>query len=295
MLIRKVADDLKELNKNKETAENEKQKTENAVLNAVKEKYETILNEKAANSKNPIDSITRFADKVQRRLSELESLKEKMEGKIVQKDEKINQLFKVYSHIVIDTFEQTRENLNKVCENARKSEVVSDRFIKRVLQNDAFNVGDFMKEALDDILNNEQNIKDCNEDEIKKSLHNLFLSAVQGNSWLQTLSCIYLYVQHPKVADFFAKKGINVGCINVSFILTEHIMRLLDIKLSYPKLFEETFDSNLYDEATLSDVNDYVDNVKELVGDRHGVITDMHRLGYTADGETVKAQVVRFN
>ena len=60
-------------------------------------------------------------------------------------------------------------------------------------------------------------------------------------------------------------------------------------------LFEDIYDSNLYDESTLSDVKDYVNDVKELVGDRQGVIIDMFRLGYTANGETHKAKVTRFN
>ena len=82
---------------------------------------------------------------------------------------------------------------------------------------------------------------------------------------------------------------------NSSFILTEQMLRALGIELHYPILFEDIYDSNLYDESTLSDVKDYVNDVKELVGDRQGVIIDMFRLGYTANGETHKAKVTRFN
>ena len=97
------------------------------------------------------------------------------------------------------------------------------------------------------------------------------------------------------MASYFTENKIDVGCINVSFILTEQMMRTFGIELHYPKLFEDTFDAELYDESTLSDVKDYVSDVKELVGDRRGVIIDMFRLGYTSDGETHKAIVTRFN
>ena len=73
------------------------------------------------------------------------------------------------------------------------------------------------------------------------------------------------------------------------------MMRAFGIELHYPQLFEDTFDSNVYDESTLSDVKDYVSDLKELVGDRQGIIIDMFRLGYTSDGQTHKAKVTRFN
>ena len=287
----------------KENAEREKNEANALITNEVKSHYHNLFN-KDLPSEDSISAIGLFVEQVKETLSELNqrvieknviiSNKEEeiANQKIInsEKDKEIKILCEDYSNIILTAFEQIENNLNSAYKNAKSSDALPNKFIQRVIQNDAFNVSDFMDE-LKKIVNNSS----LGHKSIIESLHNLFLDTVQSNSWVQTLSHIYLYVQNSTVASYFNENKIDVSNINASFILTEQMMRALGIELHYPKLFEDTFDPNLYDESTLSDVKDYVNDVKELVGDRQGVIIDMFRLGYTSDGQTHKAKVTRFN
>ncbi len=199
-------------------------------------------------------------------------------------------MYQDYSTFILTAFEHIENDLVRTCKNANSKDALPAKFIQRVIKNDAFDVYGFM-ENLKSIINNPK----FKHDDVQTSLKELFLDAVQNNSWIQTLSHIYLYVQNPQVASYFTQNKIDVRSIYSSFILTEQMLRAFGIKLHYPMLFEDIYDSNLYDESTLSDVKDYVNDVNELVGDRQGVIIDMFRLGYTANGETHKAKVTRFN
>ena len=287
----------------KESALEDKKAADTLITNEVKSHFQNLFKEELP-SDDSINAINIFVERVGTAIGNLNNEIDKKNDLIVKKeteidnqkkelDEKekeIKTLCEDYSCFIVTAFEQVEKDLVRTCQSARTSDALPAKFIQRVIQNDAFNVSDFMSEMRGIINNSSSDHKD-----IIKSLHNLFLDTIQSNSWVQTLSHIYLYVQKPEVASYFTKNKIDVGCINASFILTEHMMRALGIELHYPKLFEETFDSNVYDESTLSDVKDYVSDVKELVGDRQGVIIDMFRLGYTSDGETHKAKVTRFN
>ena len=308
--ISTIAEDISILQKEKdnaliekENALNEKNEANALIINEVKTHYHNLFN-KDLSSEDSIDAIDQLVEQVGKNITELsQKVIEKngiilsKEGEIAnqkkvldEKDNEIKTLCEDYSNFIVTAFGQVEKDLVRTCQNARTSDALPSRFIQRVIQNDAFNVSDFMGE-MRKIVNNSS----LGHKGIITSLRNLFLDTVQSNSWVQTLSHIYLYVQKPEVASYFTKNRIDVGCINASFILTEQMMRALGIELHYPKLFEDTFDSNVYDESTLSDVKDYVSDLKELVGDRQGVIIDMFRLGYTSDGQTHKAKVTRFN
>lgn len=291
--ISKLAEEMTSLQDERDNALNEKE-------NALKEKDEVIINEikthyhnlfnKDLSSEDSISAIGLFVEQVKEGFSELNQEVIEKDGIISNKIEEIKTLCEDYSNIILTAFEQIENNLNDAYKNAKSSDALPNKFIQRVIQNDAFNVSDFMDE-LKKIVNSTS----LSHKNIIEFLRNLFLDTVQNNSWVQTLSHIYLYVQNSTVASYFNENKIDVSSINASFILTEQMMRALGIELHYPKLFEDIFDSNLYDESTLSDVKDYVNDVKELVGDRQGVIIDMFRLGYTSDGQTHKAKVTRFN
>lgn len=298
-----LIEDISSLQDEKERALREKKAADTLIINKVKSHFQNLFKEELSPD-GSIDAINRFVEHVKKVIDGLnneiiekekiirnkESVIGNQQKVIDQKESEIKVLCKDYSNFIVTAFEQVEKDLVRACQNAKTSDALPAKFIQRVIQNDAFNVNDFMDE-MKKIINNPS----LGHKEIITSLHNLFLDTVQSNSWVQTLSHIYLYVQKPEVASYFTKNKIDVGCINASFILTEQMMRALGIELHYPKLFEDIFDSNLYDESTLSDVKDYVNDVKELIGDRQGVIIDMFRLGYTSDGQTHKAKVTRFN
>lgn len=287
----------------KKSALEDKKTADTLITNEVKSHFQNLFKEELS-SDDSINAINIFVEHVGTAIGNLNNEIDKKNDLIVkketeidnqkkeleEKEKEIKTLCEDYSNFVVTAFEQVEKDLVRTCRSARTSDALPTKFIQRVIENDAFNVSDFMSEIRGIINNSSSDHKD-----IIKSLHNLFLDTVQSNSWVQTLSHIYLYVQKPEVASYFTKNKIDVGCINASFILTEQMMRAFGIELHYPQLFEDTFDSNVYDESTLSDVKDYVSDLKELVGDRQGVIIDMFRLGYTADGETHKAKVTRFN
>ena len=311
--IGRVSDLVKDMSSLQEDKENalqekmhaleEKETADTLIINEVKSHFQSLF-KKELSSDDSIKAINILVENVGKVIGDLNN--EIVENKnllvsketeianqkndLANKEKEIKTLCEDYSNFIVTAFEQVEKDLVRTCQNARTSDALPSRFIQRVIQNDAFNVSDFMDEMRKIV-----NMSSLGHKEIITSLHNLFLDTVQSNSWAQTLSHIYLYVQKPEVASYFTKNKIDVGCINASFILTEQMMRALGIELHYPKLFEDTFDSNVYDESTLSDVKDYVSDLKELVGDRQGVIIDMFRLGYTADGETHKAKVTRFN
>lgn len=291
-----IVEEMSSLVKDKNTAlsdmENairEKETAKTLIINEVKSHYQNLFKEDLS-SEDPTSAIDILIGKVKEKISKLEKDIDKKEIINNEKDKEIQALCQDYSNLMSTAFEKIEKDLVRTCKNAKTTDGLATKFIQRVINNDAFGVDGFMEE-LKSIINNPT----FNHEKVQTSLKELFLDAVQNNSWIQTLSHIYLYVQNPQVASYFTQNKIDVRCINSSFILTEQMLRALGIELHYPILFEDIYDSNLYDESTLSDVKDYVNDVKELVGDRQGVIIDMFRLGYTANGETHKAKVTRFN
>lgn len=287
--ISTIVEEMCSLKDDKEKAVKDKDDANTLILDEVKSHYMVLFKEDLS-SEDPIYAIDKLIEKVKNNISYWQTEYNKLQEIVKGKDEEIKTLYQDYSTFILTAFEHIENDLVRTCKNANSKDALPAKFIQRVIKNDAFDVYGFM-ENLKSIINNPK----FKHDDVQTSLKELFLDAVQNNSWIQTLSHIYLYVQNPQVASYFTQNKIDVRCINSSFILTEQMLRALGIELHYPVLFEDIYDSNLYDESTLSDVKDYVNDVKELVGDRQGVIIDMFRLGYTANGETHKAKVTRFN
>ena len=287
--ISTIVEEMCSLKDDKEKAVKEKDDANTLIIDEVKSHY-MVLFEEDLSSEDPIYAIDKLIEKVKNKISNCQTENNKLQIIVNGKDEEIKTLYQDYSTFILTAFEHIENDLVRTCKNANSKDALPAKFIQRVIKNDAFDVYGFM-ENLKSIINNPK----FKHDDVQTSLKELFLDAVQNNSWIQTLSHIYLYVQNPQVASYFTQNKIDVRSIYSSFILTEQMLRAFGIKLHYPMLFEDIYDSNLYDESTLSDVKDYVNDVKELVGDRQGVIIDMFRLGYTANGETHKAKVTRFN
>lgn len=284
-----IVEEMSSLVDDKNKAVQAKDAANTLIIDEVKSHYNGLFNEDLS-SKDPISAIGILIEKVKNKISNCQTENYNLQTIVNGKDKEIKALCQDYSTFILTAFEHIENDLVRTCKNANSKDVLPNKFIQRVIKNDAFDVDGFM-ENLKSIINN----PDFNHNDMQTSLKELFLDAVQNNSWIQTLSHIYLYIQNPQVASYFIQNKIDVRCINSSFILTEQMLRAFGIELHYPMLFKDIYDPNLYDESTLSDVKDYVNDVKELVGDRQGVIIDMFRLGYTANGETHKAKVTRFN
>ncbi len=192
----------------KKNAIREKETAKTLIINEVKSHYQNLFKEDLS-SEDPTSAIDILIGKVKEKISTLEKDIDKKEIINKEKDKEIQALCQDYSNLMSTAFEKIENDLVRTCKNAKTTDGLATKFIQRVINNDAFGVDGFMEE-LKSIINNPT----FNHEKVQTSLKELFLDAVQNNSWIQTLSHIYLYVQNPQVASYFTQNKIDVRCIN---------------------------------------------------------------------------------
>jgi hypothetical protein len=267
------------------------------VIACLKEKYQELFNEEMKlNDSNPLNAVNVLSQQVAEKIDRLRNIISENENKLRNNDDELKEknqaltsVCNQYMLIISNTFNQVRQFVSGACNDVYNESPLPSRFIQLVQDNDGFPLETF-KVQLQEILS-----EDTEFEKKKTKLHDLFMQALSANSWIHGLTRMYLYVQLPEIAAQFEGDGLDVRDIKTAFVLTEHLLNVVDIKLSYPNLFIDQFNDTLYEVESLADVRDYVNNVNELVGNRHDIIIDLHRVGYASQGQVQKPIVSIFN
>ena len=297
---------IEEIEEKRQQAEEDRSK----VLEKISSAYQAMFGKHlTSEDKNVVSAFENFAEKakvaineVQNRLEEaqtsLESEKTahredvgKLKEECEQKEQRIRDISKECMEMVSATFnENICESIESTCGD--ESSDIAEKFMQFVPQNDGYTLEQFKKE-FNEILENEDN----DFDKVKAKVKKLFESALDSNSWIHGLARMFLYVQQPEIAKLFENSEVSTIKITRAFILTEQLLREVDITLTYPGLFKDVYDEEKYTIENLSDIDRIVgvELVKKLVGNRKKLLIDMHRVGFESNGLNSKPMVSSFN
>lgn len=257
--------------------------------------FEENLN---SEDKNVISAFENFAKKASTAINEVQTSLEsektaagKLEEECEQKEQKIRNINKKCMEMVSATFnENIYESIEEVCEDETSD--IAKKFMQFVPGNDGYTLEQFKKE-FNEILSKE----DIDLDGVKAEIKKLFENVLDGNSWIHGLARMFLYVQQPEIAKLFEDSEVSTTKITRAFILTEQLLREVDITLTYPGLFKDVYDEEKYTIESLNDIDKIVgvELVKKLVGNRKKLLIDMHRVGFESNGLNSKPMVSSFN
>lgn len=304
-LVKKVSEMHREINSQKKRFEETEEKLQQAeedcskvlkeILDAYKNMFEENLN---SEDKNVISAFENFAKKASTAINEVQTSLEsektahgKLEEECKQKEQKIRDISKECMAMVSATFnENIYGSIEGVCEDETSD--IAKKFMQFVPGNDGYTLKQF-EEEFNKILGNEDN----GFDEVRAEVKKLFENALSSNSWIHGLARMFLYVQQPEIAKLFEDSEVSTTKITRAFILTEQLLREVDITLTYPGLFKDVYDEEKYTIENLSDIDSIVgvELVKKLVGNRKKLLIDMHRVGFESNGLNSKPMVSSFN
>lgn len=304
-LVKKMSEMHREINSQKKRFKETEEKLQQAeedcskvlkeILDAYKNMFEENLN---SEDKNVISAFENFAKKASTAINEVQTSLEsektaagKLEEECEQKEQKIRNINKKCMEMVSATFnENIYESIEEVCEDETSD--IAKKFMQFVPGNDGYTLEQFKKE-FNEILSKE----DIDLDGVKAEIKKLFENVLDGNSWIHGLARMFLYVQQPEIAKLFEDSEVSTTKITRAFILTEQLLREVDITLTYPGLFKDVYDEEKYTIESLNDIDKIVgvELVKKLVGNRKKLLIDMHRVGFESNGLNSKPMVSSFN
>lgn len=208
---------------------------------------------------------------------------EEIKDELTNNQKNLKYIYQSYIYFIVSAFEQIENNVRQSCNAQDESAPLVEKIHKHIISNDYYGLSDLlkrMKEVGTDIDELKEEIKLC----------------LKNPSWIDVLTQMYLYIQVPALAQKLTALGLNTAAVNKAFCLTEFVMNGIGIKLKYPKLFTDTFDGSDYKNEALSEIQDLVGDISDLVGVRPHLIIDLLKVGYSEDGDIKqKAVVVPFN
>lgn len=291
--------ELNTLNTDKSQACKAKTDTETMVISKVKGQFEDLFKDKL-NADTPLSAINNFVIEVKRLVKEKdakitglmtevlvkeEGLKQ-AQGNLLTKEEALKHIYQSYASFIVSTFEQIEKSVQLSCNAGDKSAALVKKINERIIANDSWGLSDFVKE-MKKITDTDLNI-----DEMNEKIKSLFTRCLRFSSWIDILAQIYIYIQEPTLAGKLTALGLDTVKVNQAFVLTETMMSIVGIKLQYPKLFTDTFDEKCFEKESLSEIQDLVEDFRDLVDIRPGLIIDLIRVGYSFDETKKKAIVV---
>lgn len=303
--------ELNTLNTDKNQAYKAKTDTEAMVISEVKGQFEDLFKDKL-NADTPLSAINNFVIEVKRLVKEKDakitglmtevSVKEKGLEQAQKKEKALKHIYQSYASFIVSTFEQIEKSVQLSCNAGDKSAVLVKKINERIISNDSWGLSDFVEEMKNITATEMKKITDTemkkitdtdlNIDEMNEKIKSLFTRCLRFSSWIDILAQIYLYIQEPTLAGKLTALGLDTVKVNQAFVLTETMMSIVGIKLQYPKLFTDTFDEKCFEKESLSEIQDLVEDFRDLVDIRPGLIIDLIRVGYSFDETKEKAIVV---
>lgn len=298
-LLLKLYDVCKEL-KTLTQADKDKKAVEANIVNEIKKQYENLFKVELF-SDTPLNAIKNFVsqvkDAVNQKDTKISNLNADIEVKkqIVEEAQRelsnnqsaLKHIYQSYANFIVSAFEQIEKNIEQSCNAQGEFTPLVRKIHGRIISNDFCGLNEFVKK-MKEIASEGTDI-----DKLKKEMK----FCLKNPSWVDILAQMYLYIQVPVLAHKLTTLGLDTTTVNKAFGLTEFVMNIIGIELQYPKLFIDTFDESNFDEESLSEIQDLVEeDISDLAGTRQGVIIDLLKVGYSENGEIKrKAGVVRFN
>lgn len=297
--LHKISVVLNTLTTDKMKANQDKEDIEEKVVNEIKKQYKDFSEDELI-ADSPLNAIKNFVSRVKRvidlkdkKISDLNAdvatekqMVEEFQSKLGNNQKALKGLYQSYTRFIVSTFEQIEKNVQQSCNASDKSSPLVKKINERIISNDSWGLSDFVEE-MKKITDTDLNI-----DEMNEKIRSLFTRCLRFSSWIDILAQIYIYIQEPTLAGKLTALGLDTVKVNRAFVLTETMMSIVGIKLQYPKLFTDTFDEKCFEKESLSEIQDLVEDFRDLIDIRPGLIIDLIRVGYSFDETKKKAIVV---
>lgn len=200
--------------------------------------------------------------------------------------------FKVWFLNYIDDIQEVISlavNAIKESANDTHSDKLRSFVNERIMKNDELGMESFFVKLTDVV--NKSEMKSI--DEFKEGIKSVLLECFDSDrpTWLDILTRLYLYSKANFVACQFVDNGLDLCEVGAAFHTVETLLSRFKIDLVYPELFEESFDSDKYEDRALRDIDSYVDGIASHVNASDSIV-DLYKVGYKTDGLLQKKPIV---
>lgn len=203
--------------------------------------------------------------------------------------QKLQDFLSAYIDMIKNTFEMVNNSI-KVAYNGSDKDAPLAQFVsKKIVKNNIFSFDDF-EESLQSVLASCQGKSVA---DVKDVLRTVFVTCLSEEmpTWIDVLARLYSYTKVPFIAEQFVKKGLDLACVGTAFQFTKHLLAQLDIEITCPELFVDTFNKNDYQAKALRNIDSYVEDINSHVTDEN-LIIDLFTVGFKVKGEVKEIPVV---
>ena len=158
-----------------------------------------------------------------------------------------------------------------------------------ILDNDELGMESFFTQ-LNEVISNSE-VKSIGEfkEEVKTILMQSF--STYRPTWIDVLTRLFLYSKEHFIAYQFVENELDLCEVGAAFYMAENLFKSFGIDLVYPKLFDESFDAEKYEDRSLRDIDSYVEGLVTHIN-KADAIVDLYMVGYQINGKLEKKPIV---
>ena len=296
----------------------------------ISQKAEELSREKIAAANKRIRTLTEEKDNLQGQLNNATSKNTKLSNKLDEVNKKNEELsgansqlkdeldaernklkneksahgetvtkLEAYLNAYIDNMRDIFARVSDFVANAakNKNEKLADFIADNILGNRIYGLTDFdekLKKLLKEARCKNGGVMPV--DDVKQKVCDAFESCLSETdpTWIDMLARLYSYTQVDFLNEAFVKQGLDTKKIVVAFQSTQVLLGMLGIEITYPELFSDVFDQNIYKHKAGLNITGYLPDIEDKIQSRasEGVIVDLRTVGYKLNGEIKELPVV---
>lgn len=204
-----------------------------------------------------------------------------------------------YLNAYIDNMRDIFARVSDFVANAAKdkNEKLADFIADNILENRIYGLTDFdekLKKLLKEARGKNGGVMPV--DDVKQKVCDAFESCLSETdpTWIDMLARLYSYTQVDFLNEAFVKQGLDTKKIVVAFQSTQVLLGMLGIEITYPELFYDVFDQDIYKHKAGLNITGYLPGIEDEIQSRasEGVIVDLRTVGYKINGEIKELPVV---
>ena len=204
-----------------------------------------------------------------------------------------------YLNAYIDNMRDIFARVSDFVANAakNKNEKLADFIADNILENRIYGLTDFdekLKKLLKEARGKNGGVMPV--DDVKQKVCDAFESCLSETdpTWIDMLARLYSYTQVDFLNEAFVKQGLDTKKIVVAFQSTQVLLGMLGIEITYPELFYDVFDQDIYKHKAGLNITGYLPGIEDEIQSRasEGVIVDLRTVGYKLNGEIKELPVV---
>lgn len=229
---------------------------------------------------------------------ELDAERNKLKNEKSAHGETVTKL-EAYLNAYIDNMRDIFARVSDFVANAakNKNEKLADFIADNILENRIYGLTDFdekLKKLLKEARGKNGGVMPV--DDVKQKVCDAFESCLSETdpTWIDMLARLYSYTQVDFLNEAFVKQGLDTKKIVVAFQSTQVLLGMLGIEITYPELFYDVFDQDIYKHKAGLNITGYLPGIEDEIQSRasEGVIVDLRTVGYKLNGEIKELPVV---